>query len=87
MQESGELTWQAGDIYVKRVRRDVPGAQKKWVSMYFRALKGNMTFNQATGLFFQENRFWPLKNLRFMPKTPRDWYRLVREVPRENLYT
>lgn len=93
MMEDGSLKEMAGDIYKPKVRRDVPTAQKKWVATYFRARNsGTMTFKQAEALFVQENGYYPLKNLKFMPlatgpNAERNWYLRVADVPREELYT
>ncbi|HVK07668.1 MAG TPA: DEAD/DEAH box helicase family protein [Gemmataceae bacterium] len=87
MQENGELAWLPGDVYAPKLRRDVPTATKKWVSCYFRAFHAGMTFRQAEALFFQENHYWPLRNLKFMPTAARGWYLRVKDVPREELYS
>jgi hypothetical protein len=87
MQENGELAWLPGDVYAPKLRRDVPTATKKWVSCYFRAFHAGMTFRQAEALFFQENHYWPLRNLKFMPTAARGWYLRVKDVPREDLYS
>jgi hypothetical protein len=87
MQMSGELVYVPGDVYVPKKRKDAPTAQKKWVACYFRARNCGFTFRQAEALFFRENQYWPLRNLKFMPKTARGWYLKVKDVPREDLYS
>lgn len=87
MQACGTLKMVAGDIYTPKVRKETPTTTKSWVKCYFRAKRAGMTFRQAEGLFVQENHFWPLKNLKLMPKNARDWYRKVADVPMGDLYT
>ncbi len=87
MQESGELKWQAGDVYVKKQRKDVRTATRDWCICYFRARNCGFTFRQAEALFFRDFHYWPLKNLKFMPKTARGWYLKVKDVPFSELYS
>lgn len=84
----GSLHEMTGDIFKeRRISRDPNGA-KIWEKMYYRSRtgKGKRTFNAARGLFAVENNLaspdpsWP-----FMPREEKDWYRLVEDVPRENL--
>ena len=56
--------------------------------MYWRAQsdKWNATFSQAAAMYAQENNWgWPPRDLPLMPTDPLDWYRRVKDVPRERL--
>ena len=51
-----------------------------------RTEKGSRTFRAAMALFAQENNWgWPDPTWPLMPRAERDFFKLVKEVPRENL--
>jgi hypothetical protein len=77
-----------GDIFQPRRVMTRPGGQDLWVKMYFRSLKGKgiKTFRAAEALFAYENNWeWPDRNWPFMPKLSDDWFKLIPDVPREDL--
>lgn len=86
VQHDGELRDVEGDVYQPRRERFEPDTTKLWQSMYYRAKNGGMTFRQAAGLFAHEHRYHPPRDLPLMPQDPRDWYRQVSDVPRDQLY-
>jgi superfamily II DNA or RNA helicase len=84
----GTLKELRGDIYKPRRVTRRPDAAQVWEKMYWRARseKWNATFNQAAVIFARENNWaWPPRDLPLMPTDPLDWYRLVKDVPRERL--
>jgi superfamily II DNA or RNA helicase len=84
----GTLKELRGDIYKPRRVTRRPDAVEAWEKMYWRARseKWNATFNQAATMFAQENNWgWPPRNLPLMPTDPLDWYRRVKDVPRDRL--
>lgn len=85
VQENGKLKKQSGELFRKRVRKKLPDTEKKWLSKYYQAKNGNMTFSQAEAMFFRENHYWPPRNLPLMPKDDLDRKRLVKDVPTELL--
>ena len=77
-----------GDIFTPRRIYQKPNGEKLWEKMYYRSKteKGQRTFLAAFALFAQENYFqWPDPTWRFMPKKEMDKYRLVKDVPMEDL--
>jgi superfamily II DNA or RNA helicase len=87
IQVDGTLKQVVGESYKPHRERMAPDTQKKWEIMYYRARsdKWNATFRQAAAMFFRENYYWPPKTLRLMPRDSGDWWRRVKDVPRENL--
>lgn len=53
--------------------------------MYFRAKNAGMTFRQAEALYYQENNYYPSRDLPFMPTVDLDWFRRVDSVPTSRL--
>lgn len=76
-----------GRIFREPRRVEKPNTKKRWISMYWRAVKSRngMTFAQAEGLFVKENHYYPPRNMPYMPQEPLDWHRKVRDVPQESL--
>lgn len=87
VQHDGSLKAIEGDIYRPRRIKQLPDTEAKWRSMYHRAFKSKnkMTFNQAMGLFFYENHYYPPKTLPLMPTSDVDWFRRVKEVNASDL--
>jgi superfamily II DNA or RNA helicase len=87
IQEDGTLKEHGGDIFRPRFTRHNHDTQALWEKMYFRSrnAKKPRTFRAAMGLFVYENGYWPPADLPFMPKNPRDHFRLVKDVPRSDL--
>jgi superfamily II DNA or RNA helicase len=85
--ETGEIKEHTGEIFTRRHERHAPNTQDLWEAMYYRskAYKKGRTFRAAMGLFAHENGYYPPRNLHLMPKDERDLFRLVKDVPRENL--
>lgn len=87
IQADGTLKEHGGDIFKpRRVRKD-QNTQQLWEQMYHRSrvYKKGRTFRQALGLFCYENGYYPPSDLPFMPKNERDLFRLVKDVPKEDL--
>lgn len=87
VQTDGTLKEHTGDIFRPRVTRQTPNTHRLWRSMVERARRSrtSMTFRQAEALFFQEQRYWPPRNLPLMPRYELDWFRPVKDVPPERL--
>lgn len=84
--ESGELKEHGGDIFKPRFVKREPNTEDLWRRMYHRSCNGKgKTFNQARGLFFYENGYFPPPDMPFMPKDARDWFRSAKDVPRSKL--
>lgn len=54
IQINGSLVPLTGAVYPPRNRRETPSTRKLWESMYYRALKADMSFRQAEALFYVE---------------------------------
>lgn len=87
IQSDGTLKKVGGDIYPARVQKQYPNTQSVWNQFYYRggSKKWDATFRQVEALFFYENHYWPPRTLKLMPKSSDDWWRKVREVPKEEL--
>lgn len=85
--KDGTLKLITGDIFPARIRRSFKNTAQLWQKCYWRSLrsKTHMTFRQAEGLFFYENRYWCPRDLKYMPRESADWVRPVSEVPRDRL--
>ncbi len=86
VQHDGTLREMKGDIYkAPRIdKRD--DAAERWKKYYFRACNSEMTFNQARGLYQYENKWLaPAEGLPLMPREPKDWFRMVKDVPMDRL--
>jgi DNA repair protein RadD len=84
----GTLKELRGDIYKPRRVTRRPDAAQVWENIYYRSLtaRGERSFNAAAAVFARENNWaWPPRELPLMPTDPLDWYRLVKDVPRERL--
>lgn len=80
IQLDGTLKMVKGDIYKKRVVRQVPDTERKWVECYHRckkATKRPMSFAQARALFFKEHHYYPPEGLPYMPAHKADWKRKI----------
>lgn len=88
VQANGNIKLHEGDIYAPRNVQMKDNTLQAWEQCYYRARnsKNGMNFNQARGLFFYENHYWPPSDLPLMPKNKLDWYRGVKIVPKESLY-
>ncbi len=88
VQVDGSLRLVEGDIYRPRKVKIKPDTEQKWKRYYWGAYKGNkgMTFNQAIGYFRYKERYWPdISKLSNVPVESIDFFRRVRDVPRERL--
>lgn len=86
VQQDGSLKEMSGDIYKPRRTYTQSDVLRKWEQCYHRCKNTDRTFNQARGLFAYENNFqWPPNNLPLMPRDELDWFRSVKDVPRERL--
>jgi superfamily II DNA or RNA helicase len=82
VQHDGTLIQVDGDQYRPRRTRESPNTKELWEKMYYRARKSRnaMTFSQAYGLFYHESKYFPPKDLPFMPQHDLDWHRRVKDV-------
>lgn len=86
IQLDGSLSLMYGDIFKPRRRKEYPGIEQEWRSMYHRARKADMTFLQAESLFAIEHNWqWPPRTLPLMPIDDIGWCRRVQDVPRDRL--
>jgi hypothetical protein len=65
--------------------RFVASAATKWRKTYRTAKRCGWTFRQAASMFRNHYGFFPLTDGPLMPIDEIDWFRLVRDVPIENL--
>jgi superfamily II DNA or RNA helicase len=88
IQADGELKQLGGRVYRPRRICGKANGPALWERMYYRSCttKGKRSFRAAAALFAQENNWgWPDPSWPLMPKEPIDHFRLVSDVPRENL--
>ncbi len=86
IQSDGSLKEMVGDIYKPRRISTKPNAAQLWRTMYYRSIKADRTFCAGAALFAMENNWgWPSRDLPLMPKNELDWYKKVKDVPREAL--
>jgi hypothetical protein len=76
-----------GNIFKKRITDVRMDSQKLWTKTYHRARnsKNGMTFAQAEALFYYEQGYYPSRDLANMPTDNLDFFRKVRDVPKELL--
>ncbi len=82
IQRDGSLKEMTNKIFTPRrvlLRSDT---ERIWTSCMHRCRKTKRTFNQAEGLFFYENHYYPPRNLPGMPIDPIDWFLKVGDVPK-----
>lgn len=82
MQIDGTLKPHEGEIYKPRRIKQLPDTEALWRKVYMRAKhsKNGMTFNQAMGLFFYENHYYPPRDMPCMPTRETDWWSKVKNV-------
>lgn len=85
IQVDGSLRQTSEPCFKKIHVQEKPDTQKQWDRMYFRGRQSGMTFRQIEGLFVKENGHYPPRNLPNMPIEPTDWFRKVKDVPRDRL--
>lgn len=86
IETDGSLQEVKGDIYKPRTVSTAPNAHKEWERCYWRCLNSGKTFAQARALFMRENNFTvPGGDFPLTPKREADWYRKVKDVPRNEL--
>lgn len=86
VQKDGSLKEHNGDIFKPKRVLQKPNTCQLWAQCYYRAKNsGKMTFRQAEALFVHENHYWPPRTLPLMPVQDLDWYRRVRDVPKDRL--
>ena len=82
VQLDGTLKRMEGKHLKPRKKYERPDVEDKWLQIYERGKRSNMTFGQAYGLFAKENGWtFPPRNLPKMPRDDIDWTRKVRDVP------
>lgn len=63
--------------------------QKQWNSIFWasrKSAKSKLTFKQARMVYFNRYGDFPSKNLKLMPKNPRDYERIIKAVDMSSLY-
>jgi superfamily II DNA or RNA helicase len=87
LMEDGTLKARNGKLVRPKRVAVKSNTQALWDKMYwgYRNGKNEQTFSQMAGFFAHQHGYSPPKNLRNMPKSAADWYRKVRDVPREAL--
>lgn len=85
IQEDGTLKEHGGAIFKPRFTKMEPNTQQLWERTHYRCKNSGKTSNQARGLFFYENGYFPPDGLPLMPKNDRDWFRKIKDVPRSDL--
>lgn len=90
IQLDGTLKEHTGDIYKDHRRAYKSDTHKRWEQCYYRCRNSNQTFSQAEALFFREScerkeYYWPPRDLPLMPANDADWFKKVKDVPRERL--
>lgn len=84
----GSLRQMTGDIVKPRRICKQKSMEKVWEEMYWRSKnwKKGRTFRAAMALFAHENNYvYPDPDWKFMPIEEMDWFRFVKDVPRERL--
>ena len=87
IQKDGRLNEMKGRIYRPRNIRVQSDTEKIWSQCVHRCRRSGMTFNQAEGLFFYENHYYPPRTLPGMPVESLDWFLPIKVVPRQRLLT
>ncbi len=85
---NGELKQMTGDVFKPRRLSKRPDGPQLWEKMWHRSRTktGARTFRAAAALFAMENQCgYPDPSWPKMPVDPRDWYRLVGDVPAHKL--
>ena len=85
VQIDGTLRHVEGDAYKPRRTTMKVDTAALWKREYFGAVKSGKTFRAAEAWFFQKHRYWPPRDIPFMPKDDGDRWRKVKDVPREAL--
>lgn len=88
IQSDGTLREMTGDIFQKRETKKFGNTEALFREMYFRGCskKWNATFAQVVANFYHEHHYWPPRDIPLMPREPIDYYRKVRDVPKERLH-
>jgi len=88
MQRDGNLRLVHGDMFKPRRQSNNKSEEGEWVSMYHRAKRAGMTFNQAEALFAKERNWnFPHRSWRLMPRFAAEFALKVRDVPYDRLTT
>jgi len=85
----GELKELSGHVYRKRVVALKKNTAMLWAQVYWRLRKAKskkFTFRQAIGWFEHQFHYQPPRDIKWMPRHERDIYRLITEVPFEDLH-
>ena len=85
VQVDGTMREMRGDIFSKRKEAAKPDTAQLWERMSWRARKANMTWRQAEALFYQENKYYPGRDLPLMPLNDIDFHRKVSDTPWKNI--
>lgn len=86
VQHDGTLKEMYGNVLTPRRVRSGADTLANWRSIYFGSRAVGRTFRAAYAFFAHTHHYWPPRTLPLMPKAEIDWYRLVRDVPKENLH-
>lgn len=86
LQANGELKPLVPGELRRRRRIRQEGDREEWKRYYYRGRNSNMTFKQIEGLWAIEHDWrWPTRDLPLMPRSTSDWFRKVKDVPKESL--
>jgi hypothetical protein len=85
VQADGTLKEMVGNVLKPRRTHSEADTLAKWKSIYFASRAVGRTFRAAYSFFAHTHHYWPPRTLPLMPKSEIDWYRLVRDVPKEDL--
>lgn len=85
VQIDGALRHVEGASFKPHRIKNEPDTFEKWKRYYYGAKKKGRTFNQAAAYFFYNERYWPPRDLKLMPRDPLDWFEKVSSVPTERL--
>lgn len=66
-----------------------PTAAEAWEAHYWscKRSRASLTFRQVAALFFGKHGYYPPEAIALMPVQLTDWFRYIRDVPMERLYT
>lgn len=84
-QLDGTLKQVSGDVYRRIPRRKQEDTQKLWERCFWGCRKQHLTFRACEARFFYKNRYYPTRDLKFMPVDPADWLARIEDVPFEDL--
>lgn len=87
VEESGRMREYEGELVQPKLIKREPNTQKLWDNVFWRFRKHcqNKTFRQAEAWFYQENFYYPPRDLNHMPVKDAGWYAAVGSVPNDQI--